>query len=162
MGLFEFPLSKGIDGVETFLLLAVFCFIALVLLCCTYFLLRKLIYHLMKNETRENTTTSEAASAEVGIINDDIIDINDVKIIKNDSNVNDVIVVNDDICCTAEMIENDYYIATDGPELLEIQCIQTNRNGNTNSVVRSFLRRSLENIRNANNSHIVSNRPFCI
>jgi hypothetical protein len=94
MALFSFPVSRGMEGCQTFLLLAVFCFIGLVLVVCSYFLLRNLIYRYLKGDQlrrRNNIRTAEVepaqleistVSVEVGIINDDIINIDDVKIIK--------------------------------------------------------------------------------
>jgi hypothetical protein len=180
MALFSFPLSPGIEGCQTFLLLVFLGLIAITLCGCSAILIRRFYNHLTKNNNNiisrndiNNTTEAvinndTAISVQIDIIGDDIINIEDVKIIKNSITNDDTININndDDInidannCCTAQVVEN-YYVTVDNDALIEVQCIE-NRNSTRSTAQSSFLRRRLDEISTASASGLLSNRPFCI
>jgi len=182
MALFSFPLSQGIEGCQTFLLLVFLGLIAITLCGCSCILLRRFYNHITKNNNINNNigrndinNTTEAVinndtaiSVQIDIIDDDIINIEDVKIIKNNitnddttnNNNNNDIIIDTNNYCTAQIVEN-YYVTVDNDALIEVQCIE-NRNNTRSTAQSSFLRRRLDEISTASSSGLMSNRPFCI
>jgi len=178
MALFQFPLSPGIEGCQTFLLLVFLGLIAITLCGCSAILIRRFYYHITKNNNNirrndiNNTTevvinNDTAISVQIDIIGDDVINIEDVKIIKNNitnddtNNINnDDIIIDTNNCCTAQVVEN-YYVTVENDALIEVQCIE-NRNSTRSTAQSSFLRRRLDEISTASASGLLSNRPFCI
>ena len=179
MALFSFPLSPGIEGCQTFLLLVFLGLIAITLCGCSAILIRRFYNHITKNNNdirrNEINNTTEAVinndtaiSVQIDIIGDDVINIKDVVLIKNNitnddtnnSNNDDNITIDTNNCCTAQIVEN-YYVTVDNDALIEVQCIE-NRNSTRSTAQSSFLRRRLDEISTASASGLISNRPFCI